>query len=71
MAGTHGQGGGGSVAEARRPGRYPLAVDPRHWPVEAREEFEEREAILLYDAHMAPDRARRAAMQIVRERWTR
>lgn len=70
MAGTHGQGGG-LVAGARRSGRYPLAADPRHWPAEAREELEEREAILLYDAHMEPDRARRAAMQIVRERWVR
>ena len=50
-------------------GRYPLAADRRHWPAEWREEAEEREAILIFDAKMDPERARRAADHIVRERY--
>ena len=44
-------------------GRYPLAADRRHWPAEW------REAILIFDAKMDPERARRAADHIVRERY--
>ena len=52
-----------------KPTRYPLAADRRHWPAEAREEWEERAAVLEYDAKMNRERAERAAETIVRERW--
>lgn len=43
----------------------------RDWPAEAREELEERAAILEYDARMERGRAERAAEHIVREQWSR
>lgn len=51
--------------------RHPLAALVKHWPVEAREEYEERVAILEYDARMTRERAERAAENIIRERWGR
>ena len=72
MAGTGGhRAAGPAAAESSRPSRYPLAALVRHWPAEAREELEEREAILIYDAKMTPERAARAAEHIVRDRWER
>ncbi len=38
------------------------------WPAAAREEYEERVAILI-DARMVPSRAEAAAEDIVRQRW--
>lgn len=67
MAGTHGQGGG-MVAGARRSGLSALISE---WPAEAREEYEERAAILEHEARMGKDRAERAAEHIVRDRWER
>ena len=72
MAGTGGPKAAGTAAgQSSRPGRYPLAALVRHWPAEAREEWEERAAVLEYDAKMTRERAERAAEHIVRDRWDR
>jgi hypothetical protein len=45
-----------------------LPRDVQRWPPEAREELEERIAVMVYDAKMSEERAEKAAVQIVRER---
>lgn len=63
---------GGRAARAARPGEpRELSVLVSEWPEVARDEYEERAAILRYDARMAPERAERAAEHIVRDRWRR
>lgn len=54
-----------------RQGRHPLPALVRWWPPELREEWEERAAILEYDARMERGRAERAAESIIRDRWER
>ena len=71
MTGAGDQVAGSEGDEVARPKRYPLAADRRHWPAEAREAWEERAAILEYDARMERGRAERAAEHIVRDRWDR
>lgn len=51
--------------------RHPLPALVKWWPPEAREEWEERAAVLEFDARMSRERAERAAEHIVRERWER
>jgi len=51
--------------------RHPLAADRRHWPPEAREEWEERSACLEFDAGMSRSRAEAAADNILREQWVK
>ena len=43
----------------------------RDWPAAAKDELEERQAILEYDARMERGRAERAAEHIVRDWWAR
>lgn len=43
----------------------------RDWPAAAREEWEERAAVMEFDARMEKGRAERAAEHVVRDQWSR
>lgn len=48
-----------------------LPADVRAWPESARDELEERIAIVQFLAKLPADRAERQAEEIVRARWAR
>jgi len=46
-----------------------LRGEPRHWPDDAHEAFEERAAVMEYEALTDRDEAERQAEQRVRREW--
>jgi hypothetical protein len=51
--------------------RYPLAARVVHWPPDAREEFEERAALVADGCKVSREESERRAEAIVRANWIR